>query len=153
MAEHILHGAFQHLKLHFPLLKSLWQRLVVGSTREVHVATTIDCRCRFVHGLSNTRQLVDSSVITHYHAVETKIATQDIIEYFTVGNTVDGVAITVRHCMVARHDNSTTSQTNHRFVREKNLFHQLFLFGIATTSITQIVLRTGSNAFFQTTLL
>ena len=96
------------------------------------------------------RQLVDSSIVANNHTVETEIATQDIIEYGTVSHT--GQFITL-HGMIARHEGTTASHTNHRLVRQQDFFHQLFLVGIATTTIAEVVFRTGTDTFTQVALL
>ena len=55
--------------------------------------------------------------------------------------------------MIARHNGFAACYTNHGFVGQQNLFHQLLLVGIAATAIAQIVLRAGTNTLAQVALL
>ena len=55
--------------------------------------------------------------------------------------------------MIAWHDGYTARQTDHRLVGQQDLFHHLFLLCVATPAIAEVVLRTGTNAFLQVTLL
>ena len=55
--------------------------------------------------------------------------------------------------MVSGHDNLASGQADHCLVGHKYLLHQLFLRGIASASVTQIVLGAGSYALLEVILL
>ena len=55
--------------------------------------------------------------------------------------------------MITWHQHLTTSQADHRLVGQQYLLHQHLLVGITTTTITEVVLRTGTYAFLEVALL
>ena len=92
--------------------------------------------------------LVDGGIVAHHHTVEAHIATKDVLKDLTVGHTPDAVDI-----MIARHHGHTTRESDHRFVGQQDLFHQLLLLGITTTAVAEVVFRTGTYARLQVLLL
>ena len=55
--------------------------------------------------------------------------------------------------MVAGHQHMTVGQSYHGLVRHQYLFHHHLLVGIATSAVAQIMLRAGTYALLQVTLL
>ena len=147
-AQHILHGALQHLGLHHPLVDGFLQILVVGTVREVHIVAAIDGSHSLLKRRREIRYLVDGRIVAHHHPVETYIAAQDILQDLAVGHTPDAV-----HVMIAWHDGHTARQTDHRLVGQQDLFHQFLLFGITAAAVAQVVLRTGPHALLHVVLL
>ena len=121
--------------------------------REVDVAAGLDGHRSADNRLVLGAELVDGRIVAHHHTVEAEIATQDILQDLAIGHALDVLAVSVFHRMIAGHHGTTACQADHRLVRQQDLFHQFLVFGIATTAIAQIVLRAGTHAFLQITLL
>ena len=148
VAQHVLHGTFKGLGFHQSLVDSLLQMLIVGSKGEIDVIAAIDSGSSLLHGCLQVRQLVDGGIVAHNHAVEPKIATEDLVENLTVGHALRSV-----NGMIARHHTLTACLTDHRLVGQQDLLHQFLLVGITTATIAEVVLRTGADTFLQVTLL
>ena len=148
VAQNGLHGTLKSRWFNKSAVDCLLQILIVGAVRKIGIATAVDSRCRLVHGIRLVGNLVDGGVIAHHHSVESEIIAQNIDKYLAVSHTVGPV-----NSVVARHHHSASGKANHRLVRQQNLLHQLFLIGIATAAVAQIVLRASANALFQVVLL
>ena len=94
--------------------------------------------------------MVDSRIVADDHSVETKITTQDVVQYHAVSHTL---LLLSCHRMIARHHSLAACQTDHSLVRHQDVFHQHFLIGITSSAIAEVVFRTGSYALAQVTLL
>ena len=92
--------------------------------------------------------MVDGRIIAHHHSVKAYIVAQDILQNLTIGH-----AIRTMNGMIARHDALAACQSDHSLVGQQYLFHQFLFFGITTTAIAEIVLRTGTYTLLQVTLL
>ena len=55
--------------------------------------------------------------------------------------------------MIARHQTAAVSQTNHGLVGHEDILHQFFFGSIATTTVAEIVLGTGTNTHREVALL
>ncbi|CUP72073.1 Uncharacterised protein [Segatella copri] len=55
--------------------------------------------------------------------------------------------------MITRHQSLATCQTNHRLMRQKDIFHHLLLISITATTISQIVFRASSHSLLEVALL
>ena len=122
--------------------------LVVGTSGEVHIIAGIDCCRRLVDGVCQLRNLTDGTIVAHHHAIEAKIALQDVLQDFGVRHTVCAM-----HRMISWHDDMATRQANDCLMRHENLLHQLFLVGIATAAIAEIMLRARTDALLEVALL
>ena len=116
--------------------------------REVDIAASIDGCSRLLYRTLQIGYLVDGGIIAHHHSVEAEIVAQNVLQNLTIGHAVRSM-----YGMIARHQGITASQTNHRLVREQNLLHQFLLVGITTSTIAEVMLRTGAYAFPQVALL
>ena len=116
--------------------------------RKVDVVAVVDGSSCLLYGGLKSRNLVDGGIVAHHHTVEANIATKDILKDLAVGHTPGAMDV-----VITGHYGHTTRETDHRLMGEQDLFHQFLLLGIAATAVTQIVLRTGANAFLQVTLL
>ena len=122
--------------------------LVVSTIREVYIITGIDGRRRFLCRGIESRYLVDGCIVAHHHAVEAEIAAQYVGEYLVIGH-----AVGTMDSMIAGHEGFAACQAYHRLMRQEYLFHQLFLLGVASTTVTKVVFRAGTNAFVQSAML
>ena len=103
--------------------------------REVHVVAGIDGGSSFLDFVVEPWNLVYGCIVADHHSVEPHIVTQNVLEYFGIGNAVGAV-----DCMVAGHERLAPGQTDHGLMRKQDFLHQLFLIGIATASIAKIML-------------
>ena len=148
MAKHILHSPLQRLWLDQSLVDGLLQVLIVGAVGEVHIIATIDGGRSLMHHIHLIRQLVNGRIVAHHHAVESHIASQDILEDLAVGHALDAM-----HRMVARHHHIAPRQPYHCLVGQQYLLHHLLLIGITATAIAEIVLGAGPYPLLQVSLL
>ena len=122
--------------------------LVVGTIGKVDIVTGIDGSRRFLCRGIESGYLIDGSIVAHHHAVEAEIAPQNVGEYLVIGH-----AVSTMDSMIAGHEGFAVCQAYHRLMRQEYLFHQLFLLGIASTAITEVVLRAGTDTFVQSAML
>ena len=122
--------------------------LVVGSVGEVDVIASIDGSSSLLYRSLDIGNLIDGRIVAHHHTVEAYIAAEDVLKDLAVGYAADAVNI-----VIARHHGHTARQTDHRLVGQQDLFHQLFLLGITTTTVAEVVLRAGTHTCLQVTLL
>ena len=148
LTKHILHGTLQRLRLYQSLIDGFLEMLIVGAERKVYVVAAIDGCRRLLHDILQVGQLVDGGIVAHHHAVKTDIIPQDILKDLTVSH-----ALRTMHSMIARHDALAACQSDHCLVGQQDFFHHFLFFGIATTAIAEVVLRTGTHTLLQVALL
>ena len=81
VAQDVLDGTFKSLGLDQSLVDGILQILVIGTCREVNIATTIDSSSSLLNGsglftfnfsfFTCQRQLVDGRIVADHHTVET----------------------------------------------------------------------------------
>ena len=148
MFEYVLHRAFKSLWLYKTFLHSLRQKGVAGTMREIHVVAGIDSGSSTVHIILHVRNLVDSGIVAYNNAVKAYIATKNIGKDFRISH-----AVYAMHGVIAWHHHTVFCKAYHGFVRQEDFFHHLFLFCLTTSAIAEVVLRTGTHAFLQTSFL
>ena len=129
--------------------------LIICAIREIHIVAGIDSRCGFLSRTVEAWQLVYRCIITYHHPVEADVISQDVLQNPTISHAIllVGGCRSSLHRMIPRHDRLAACQPNHRLMGHQNLLHQLLLVSIATTSVSEIMLRASTHTFLQIALL